>query len=225
MVGPVPVTRGGAFFIHRVTVFPNDLGRFSMRTCLEDLFRLRVSDFVRAGCMDRPKRSGTIELPRPVGRVTGIAFRVDLVAMRLTLTATVVSGNQVVTEIGLIQRPTNLGVGKMWMFDCPITHTPCRVLYCIDGQFGSRSAIDRPRYRLQLQGRKGRFFSRYHRPSPARVNGKPTYRGKLTPYGKRVQRYNDTVEELDAKMFFFVARRFKLWKHNSMLEPLKDLDF
>ena len=197
-----------------------------MKTCLEDLFRLRVSDFVRAGCMDRPQRSGTIELPRPVGRVTGIAFRVDLVAMRLTITATVqsMSGNQVVTEIGLIQRPTNLGIGKMWMFVCPITHTPCRVLYCIDGQFGSRSAMERPRYREQRQGRKGRFVSRYHRPSPARANGKPTYRGKLTPYGKRVQRYNDMVEELDAKMAVFMIKRFKLWKHNRGFEHFKDID-
>lgn len=195
-----------------------------MKTCLEDIFRLRVSDFVKAGCMDRPQRYGTIELSRPVGRVTGIAFRVDLVAMRLTLTATVKSGNQVVTEIGLIQRPTNLGIGKMWLFDCPITHTPCRVLYCIDGQFGSRSAIDRPRYRQQRQGRKGRFLSRYHRPEPTRANGKPTYRGKLTPYGKRVQRYKETADELEMQMVLFITRRFKLWKHNPRLKPLKDLD-
>lgn len=184
-----------------------------MKTCLEDLFRLRVSDFVGAGCMDRPQRYGTIELPRPVGNVTEVAFRVDLVAMRLTLTTTARSGNQIVTNIGLIQRPTNLGIGKMWMFVCPITHTPCRVLYCIDGQFGSRSAIDRPRYREQRQGRKGRFISRYHRPSPARVNGKTTYRGKLTPYGKRVQRFNDTAFELEAKMLDFMIKRFKLTKH------------
>lgn len=94
---------------------------------------------------------------------------------------------------------TNLGIGVMYWFVCPITWRKCRKLYLYDGSIVSRFGLPGARYRLQNKTANDRVFARvdeYGEP-PFRKYGKPYYRGKLTPYGKRLlryeQRYNDAV--------------------------------
>lgn len=193
-----------------------------MKSVLEQLPRVKIRDFVRAGAFVGKESTGAFEMP---GCSTVVTFRADMEAMTIQFTATGPDGNQVVSELGLISQPTNLGIGTMWLFYSFRSKTRCRVLYLVRGCFVGRMDIIDPRYKQQLQGRAERMWLRYGRPSPARPNGKPTYRGKLTPYGKRLARYDELGRDLDADVALYLIRRFKLWQDMPDLLPAKDMNY
>ena len=135
-------------------------------------------------------------------------------------------GDQVVSRLGLVRKPTNLGKGNTWLFRSFRTGKLCRVLYLVRGMFVARADIIGPRYTQQLKGRTGRMWLRYNRyqTPPTRAKGKTTYRGKLTPYGKRLERYDLLADDLYLDTIVYMARRYKIWRDIPSLEPLKDLD-
>ena len=99
-----------------------------------------------------------------------------------------------------------------YYFVCPVTGYLCRKLYLVNGVFMSRRAF-RPLYWAQTMSRKQRAFNSlmewdalllvslmekelgdpYHR--------KETYRGKPTPYGRRVARWNRKLQNTAAAQF------------------------
>ena len=192
-----------------------------MKTTIEQLPRVNVRDFVKAGAFARSGGRGVVLIPGH----DSIHYRTNMDDMTIEFRATGPDGNQVVTPMGLICQPTHLGVGNMWLFRSFRTGQPCRVLFLVDGMMVARGDIIGPRYKQQLQGRADRMFSRYNRKPPTRANGKTTYRGQLTPYGKRVQRYYDTIQDLDVDVAVYLTRRFKLWKYSPGLETLRDANY
>lgn len=91
---------------------------------------------------------------------------------------------------------TNLGIGVMYWFVCPITNRLCHKLYFVGGLLISRFAMKKARYPSQYLTTIDKVYHRnkiYEEP-PYKRYGKPYYRGKLTPYGKRLIRYNERLE-------------------------------
>lgn len=102
-------------------------------------------------------------------------------------------------SIGVVGEPCNirsLSGTYVYYFVCPLTGAKCRILYkTIGGGFCSRKALKNALYPLQMDSHKFRYIN--YPPEgkqPYRRNGKEYYRGKLTPYGKRCQRYEKAVE-------------------------------
>lgn len=101
-------------------------------------------------------------------------------------------------EIMVEQRDSNLGVGgHYYYFLCPETGRRCRYLYLYGGRFVSRFAIPRAAYPCQ------RYRSSLAKSLDVLLNvsditekryGKEYYRGKLTPYGKKLLRAYDALQ-------------------------------
>lgn len=98
-------------------------------------------------------------------------------------------------------KPSNLGDGITYYFVCPRTGALCRRLYFTDRYITSRNGFRKPLYLSQARSHKQRDL---FPTEPYRENGKMYYRGKLTPYGKRVERYEqkmERAEEIQRKAF------------------------
>lgn len=115
-------------------------------------------------------------------------------------------GTPVHVELTLRFRPSNLNNGTgYYYFVCPVTGLSCRNLYLVDGQFISRTAF-RPLYNCQAERRRNdslRYLlalADYEKMLDAKYR-RLTYRGRLTPYGRR-------VEKLGAQAELFLNRAY-----------------
>lgn len=94
-------------------------------------------------------------------------------------------------KIKLVSKPSNLGKGKMWFFQCPQTNKLCRKLYSISGYFLHREAFKGCMYESQTQSHQARELDRvlskvfsvdkldqelYSKHFTKYYNGKPTKR-------------------------------------------------
>ena len=91
-------------------------------------------------------------------------------------------------------KPSNLKNGTTYYFVCPRTGALCRRLYFTDRYITSRKGFRKPLYLSQARSHKQRDL---FPTEPYRENGKMYYRGKLTPYGKRVERYEQKMERAE----------------------------
>lgn len=103
----------------------------------------------------------------------------------------VFAGTGAAVTVHLREEESNLGRGKVLYFVCPVTQRKCRTLYTDGRVFVSRYAFPH-RYKVQTLTAADRFITGVA--NPYRDGGKMYYRGKLTPYGKRVLRYEEKVD-------------------------------
>lgn len=61
-------------------------------------------------------------------------------------------------KVDLIYKPSNLGKGKIWYFNCPSTNKLCRKLYLQGGYFLHRTAIKSNMYESQTRSKYSRFL-------------------------------------------------------------------
>ena len=100
-------------------------------------------------------------------------------------------GTGAAVTVELREEESNLGRGKVLYFVCPVTQRKCRTLYTDGRVFVSRYAFPH-RYKVQTLTAADRFIIGVT--DPYRDGGKMYYRGKLTPYGKRVLRYEEKID-------------------------------
>lgn len=79
-----------------------------------------------------------------------------------------------------------------------------RTLFYIGNVWKDRRSF-RHRYGSQTRSRQQRELDLWHREEPTRCNGKEYYRGKLTPYGKRLQRWNEQQERGSEALLKFIG--------------------
>jgi hypothetical protein len=65
-------------------------------------------------------------------------------------------GCEVTYRINLASVPSNLGIGRIWYFLCPVTAKRCRKLYFIHGKFLHREAFSHCFYSSQMTGKHWR---------------------------------------------------------------------
>ena len=115
-------------------------------------------------------------------------------------------------DVTIIERTANLGKGVVRFFLCPITHKPCRKLYLYGDRFVSRRAMRGAMYRSQVKSKLDRVM-----PSgwasddfiPYKRYGKMYYRGRLTPYGKRIERYEGIVDRATDRLMIEIVSRLR----------------
>lgn len=118
-------------------------------------------------------------------------------------------GRFIVDGCLLVERLSNLGIGKVWYMVCPYTLKLCRKLYYDGGHFISRHAFSLARYSIQSKSRKCRDMERYFEialrvdddDEPSMKWHKPFYRGKQTRTERRL------VKKLDKSMKFLMAHK------------------
>lgn len=109
-------------------------------------------------------------------------------------------------KVKVLQERSNLpslSGSMVYYFVCPRTGQKARVIYRVGNYFWSRRAL-RTRYYLQTQSRSSRTTS--YREDPYRKYGKEYYRGKLTPYGKRLLRYDEHEQKQVSELYNFLSR-------------------
>lgn len=175
-----------------------------MATTIEDYIRLTVKDCKRLGYFN-PKAvtTGVITWTQGKNTVASVGFTTNLTG---TVPYAVLfynyKGTPVHTELTLRFRPSNLNNDTgYYYFVCPVTGLSCRNLYLVNGRFVSRLAF-RPLYKTQAETRVAksngslavlRALTDYEDLATAKYR-RLTYRGKPTPYGRKVAkleaRYN-----------------------------------
>lgn len=128
---------------------------------------------------------------------SSIRATMDNARMVLSLHYVVNQEKQMHYNVTIIEREANLGKGVVRFFLCPITYKPCRKLYLYDGVFVSRRVLRGAMYRSQTKSKLDRVMPPGFAADdfiPYKRYGKTHYRGKITPYGKRIKRYEDIVD-------------------------------
>ena len=133
----------------------------------------------------------------------GITYTIGFDSQRGELTLRWEEGDGHHTQrIRVEGEPSNipsLSGSYVYYFICPRTGTKCRVLYKMaEGGFCGRKALPKALYALQMESKSVRYI---HYPldgkEPYKPYGKEYYRGKLTPYGRKCQRYEEAIERRD----------------------------
>ena len=118
-----------------------------------------------------------------------------------------IRGVERTSMIGIETRPANIGKGVIRYFVCPVTNRLCRNLYLYNGRFVSQKAMRFAMYKQQTRSKINRMIPEGVLADdyvPYKPYGKMYYRGKLTPYGKRIMRYEQTVENSAAAIMLNV---------------------
>lgn len=173
---------------------------------INDYLSISVTDCKRLGYF-RPnaKTSGEINFTRGGSRIASIGFATDTTKpVPVALFSYTYNGTPVDYFLTLRFTPSHLNNGTgYYLFVCPVTGRSCRKLYLIGGRFVSRFALVKPVYESQTKSRrekKGGIF-RLLADNVALDNltaqpyRKPTYRGQLTRYGRKVAKLSARAEQ------------------------------
>lgn len=162
------------------------------RVVLDELGRISLSDL-----------KGLITLGNQTGKITGCSF--SLCGMEYKVYYEPQSpliiliwhdDGEKIAEIRMRKAPSNLGLNSVLYFVCPYTGRSCRKLFTDGSKFFSMYAlINGYTYSSRNDSRKGRIIRKAMKEPPVTTNRKLYYRGKLTPFGKRVTKYYRESEE------------------------------
>ena len=98
---------------------------------------------------------------------------------------------------------SNLGNGKIYYFNCPISNTRCRKLYLINGYFQHRNAYKKGYYQTQTLGTKDKFlirqFDKLQKSNKAKINLNSKY-FKRYYKGKPTKRYLKNLKEIESSL-------------------------
>lgn len=166
---------------------------------IEHLLSLSVTALKRIGLLaPRTRTTGQLNWTRANGsRIGSIGVEADTTNEIATVRLVYDHDGQRHDDTVLLRwKQSNLNNGGFYYFICPVTGRSCRKLYLVGGRFVSRFAF-RASYSSQTVGpatRNGLYnqllqFSKYEE-FAAQPYRKETYNGKLTPYGRKLQRYD-----------------------------------
>ena len=168
---------------------------------IENYIRLSVTDCKRMGYFT-PKAvtAGVVnwtqrgEVVASIGMQTNLAGTVPYAVLNYNY-----KGEPVHVELTLRFHPSNLNNDTgYYYFVCPVTGLSCRNLYLVDGRFISRWAF-RPLYSSQAERRRNGglaylcALADYEKMLDAKYR-RLTYRGRLTPWGRKVEKMGARAE-------------------------------
>jgi hypothetical protein len=120
------------------------------------------------------------------------------------------NGQQTKYTIDLVCINSNLGIGKIWYFLCPITHKRCRILYQVHRYFYHRTSFNGCMYESQTQSKYLRLLNNTFGISYKIDNlykelyskhFKRYYAGKPTKRFLKLKRQIDYYEKIDKNNF------------------------
>lgn len=179
----------------------------------EDSLNFSIADLKRLGYfVPNGAKSGVLSWNNTTAK---IAITVDNINNVVMLDYVVDGERHLKYTVFIYTQAANIGNGVVRFFDCPITHELCRKLYLHGDMFVSRKAMKGVLYRCQAASKHERAM-----PSgwasddfiPFRRYGKTHYRGKLTPYGKRIERYQNIVNRCETMATDWIFRKLRRGK-------------
>ena len=180
---------------------------------IDNLLRMKIADLKKLGYfIPNGIVSGVLTWGNGDNK-SSIRAKMDNTRMVLTLEYVYNKDKQMRYNVTIIERSANIGKGVVKFFLCPITHKPCRKLYLYDGMFVSRRALHGAMYRNQTESKWNRaIYNGCFREDfvPYKRYGKPYYRGKITPYGKRIERHQNIVDRAEAMLCDWLIRKSKI---------------
>lgn len=186
--------------------------RGAMKLGLKNLIQRVIS-----GSLPYPY-TGTIKWDS--GAKIGFSITNDADNLTLKLYYTHTDHNGVKTDMSyfveLVTIPSNLGIGKIYYFKCPVSNKLCRTLYLAYGSqyFKHRAAYNtRIYYMGQIRSKNDRFNYRYWDLDELleyiHAKGyKTQYKGKPTKIAIRVQRLTWHKNEYNLKRFVLLGARW-----------------
>lgn len=174
-----------------------------MVTTIEDYIRLTVRDCKRLGYFTtNAVTTGVVRWTQGGHEVASVRLTTNVAgSVPYAVLSYQYRGEPVRTELTLRFKASNLKAGTgYYYFVCPVTGLSCRNLYLVNGRFVSRTAF-RPLYRQQAETKTARRLA----PLTALLRWEElitekyrrlTYRGNLTPYGRRVDKFGERAGTL-----------------------------
>lgn len=155
-------------------------------TVIDDCLKLTIADLKRFGYfVPDAVVFGVVSWNK---RQSTIRVKMDNRKMAMSLDYFVDGKTPIQYDVKIVTRTANIGRGVIRYFVCPETNSLCRNLYLHKGIFASRKAMSGAMYQRQIVSKDVRFLMQLFNDPPERKYGKEYYRGKLTPYGKRLHR-------------------------------------
>lgn len=181
-----------------------------MAVNIDCLIRIKLSDF-KPLIKEAISRGKPMQGSGKVGSGHIGAFSLDCSffpdEMRLSITLTDEEGTQTAKQsIRVKAEKSNLIGSNVFYFVC--NGFKCRTLYSDGRGFYSRKAFSHS-YSSQRKGHRQRIASPKE-VEPIRKGGKMYYKGKLTPYGKRVQKFNAYEERREGLFFEEIYKKFRI---------------
>ena len=179
---------------------------------------IKISNFVPLFKLAKEKRK-TIELDDVQLYICGVRTKISFDPFEYELKFTFKSneGEEITRTIDIVEETSNLpnSKGKIYYFLCPRSWKKCRILYKINTHFWSRRGF-KAYYPQQMDSKILREVT--PKKEPFRKYGKEYYRGKLTPYGKRCERFYEYENKRASKFMEYVyTKRSKSPNQNKMI--------
>lgn len=173
---------------------------------INDYLALSVTDCKRLGYFKpHAKTSGTVNFTRGGSCIASIGFATDTTqTVPVALFSYTYNGTPVDYFLTLRFTPSHLNNGTgYYLFVCPVTGRSCRKLYLIGGRFVSRFALGKTLYESQTKSRREKTGGIFRQLADiaalenleTQPYRKPTYRGKLTRYGRKVAKLAARTEQ------------------------------
>lgn len=127
---------------------------------IDDLRKLTFSDLKRFELLNENCiKSSSIIWTSSWGGKNSILVRVNRLHNKMTLSYTINNEEDMEYDIKLVYYPSNLGIGEVGYFLCPITKKKCRTLYFVDGYFVSRYCF-KGIYECQTYSKQYRYMKK-----------------------------------------------------------------
>ena len=166
---------------------------------IDDLTTLSVTDCKRMGFfVPNALAKGAVKWTKRGTTCAEVLFATDLRGEPTAYLAYSYNGETREYKIGLRWHTSNLNDKHGYFyFVCPKTGKSCRKLYLVEGEFVSRSETKTIYHQQGLSHNQRRGFIAYLdvlnkiETAEGQKYRRTTYRGKPTPYGRRLQRLDD----------------------------------
>lgn len=171
-------------------------------TTIDKYLCLRIGDLKRLGFLvPAATCTGSVEWKQGGRPVASVGLYTKTTGVPVARFAYDYNGEPVTYDVALRWKRSNLNADTphgYYYFVCPVTGSLCRNLYLVDGRFVGRKAFN-ALYPGQAESRKQRGYYRYWRTLLAAGDiqadryRRETYRGRLTPYGRKVEKLARSV--------------------------------
>lgn len=148
-------------------------------------------------------RTGVITWSDADGFIASVGFGSNTLGVPFARFSYTHNGKPVTYDVALRWKNSNLNTDTSngyYYFVCPVTGSLCRNLYFVDGRFVSRQAF-KALYPAQVESHRNRERLRYWRDVMAADDlandryRRETYRGRLTPYGRKIEKITRHLEQ------------------------------
>ena len=168
-----------------------------MTATINDYLRLSLTRCKALGYfVPNATAEGVVSWTRGDDVVGAVRFRTDTVNNRCYIAYRTADGKDETQKVWLRWRASNLNRGGYYYFVCPVTGRYCRNLYFVNGRFVSRFAFKALYEQQTLSNSRRNDIFRFldYADKLEQLEQQPrrklTYRGKPTPFARKVERLN-----------------------------------